>query len=122
MATAIKKTISTDGLISTGKAAHLLNCSAAYILALTRNNLLSATLIDQHHYFHKAAIETFAAARRARAESSATRTTDSAPTYRHHGNSIVAILRENSGPRITTRDINAAHREHYADERSATND
>jgi hypothetical protein len=122
MATATK-TVSTEDLISTGKVAHLLNCSSAYVLALTRSGFLSAQLIDNRHYFSRSAVEKFATARAARTTQPSTeRTTDSAPTFRHHGASIVGILRENSaGPRITTRDVNNAHFEFYsgdADERS----
>jgi hypothetical protein len=88
----------TLDLISTGKAARLLNCSAAYVLSLTRAHLLSVTLVDDRHYFRKSDVEKFARARR---------TTDA---------SIASVLRD-SRVTVTAADLNRSNKERYAAEK-----
>jgi hypothetical protein len=105
----------TANLIRTGSAARMLGCSRSHLLALVRTGKIRAQQFDGYFLFDAREIERCAAARQ---QSPTTRTTDAAPTYRHHGNSIVAVLRQSSEPRVavTAADINAGNREFYAAE------
>jgi hypothetical protein len=100
------KTSLTANLIRTGSAARMLGCSPSYLLALVRSGKIAAQEIDGFHFFDKAAVEGYAAARK----QPTMRTNDA----RHRGKTIVAVLRQEKRVTVVPRDVNTANREHYA--------